>query len=127
MPPFEDEHAALLAATLRQRVTRYLERRARVTRESDALHDDVPEPELLALICAASAQNRGALAPESPPPTMTRIGLSRAARSLPTSGSLCVEDDGFSLHAQVFVPVGERERLEDRCRCVARPAIASGH
>jgi len=42
--------------------------------------------------------------------------------------SLCsraCDDEGFSLHAQVCVPAGQRERLEHLCRYVARPAIAS--
>ena len=47
-PPLEDEHVALLAATLRRRVTRYLERRGRLPREEHVEHDDAPpEPKLL--------------------------------------------------------------------------------
>ncbi len=40
-------------------------------------------------------------------------------------GSLCFDHAGFSLHAQVLVPAGQRERLEHLCRYVARPAIAT--
>ena len=40
-------------------------------------------------------------------------------------GSLCADHEGFSLHAQVLVPEGQRERLEHLCRYVARPAIAT--
>ena len=35
------------------------------------------------------------------------------------------DHEGFSLHAQVLVPAGQRERLEHLCRYVARPAIAT--
>ncbi len=40
-------------------------------------------------------------------------------------GSLYFDHEGFSLHAQVLVPQGQRERLEHLCRYVARPAIAT--
>jgi len=123
-PSLEDQQVAQLAATLRRRVTRYLERRGRLSRESDALHDDESQPELLALICAASVQGSGALFPESPPP-MTRIGRRRGTRPPSIPGSLCCDDEGFSLHAKVLVTPGQRERLEHLCRYVARPAIAT--
>ena len=84
----------------------------------------VVEPVLLEQICAASVQGHGALFPESPPP-MARLGRSRAARAPALKGSLCCDDEGFSLHAQVCVPAGQRERPEHLCRYVARPAIAS--
>ncbi len=40
-------------------------------------------------------------------------------------GELCAAIDGFSLHAQVHVEAGDRERLEHLCRYVCRPALAS--
>jgi len=124
--PLEDEHVAELAAALRRRVTRYLQRLGRLPRENDVEHDDTaPEPDLFERICAASVQGHGALFPESPPP-MARIGRSRAAQAPALKGSLCCDDEGFSLHAQVCVPAGQRERLEHLCRYVARPAIATG-
>ena len=38
----------------------------------------------------------------------------------------CVAGGGFSLHAGVVVPPGNRERLEHLCRYVARPPVATG-
>jgi len=38
----------------------------------------------------------------------------------------CVAGGGFSLHAGVVVPPGDRERLEHLCRYVARPPVATG-
>jgi hypothetical protein len=38
----------------------------------------------------------------------------------------CVAGGGFSLHAGVVVPSGDRERLEHLCRYVARPPVATG-
>ena len=37
----------------------------------------------------------------------------------------CVAGGGFSLHAGVVVPPGDRERLEHLCRYVARPPVAT--
>ena len=41
------------------------------------------------------------------------------------SWRLSAELDGFSLHAAVRVPAGERSRLEHLCRYVSRPALSS--
>ena len=106
-------------------MTQYLERRARLPRENDVEHDDsAPELDLLEQIGAASVQGHGALFPESPP--KAHIGRNRAARAPSLEGSLCCDDESFSLHAPVCVPAGQRERLEHPYRHVARPAIASG-
>jgi len=37
---------------------------------------------------------------------------------------LCVEMDGFSLHAAVRCAAHERERLERLCRYITRPALS---
>ena len=110
-------------ATLRRRVTRDLPRLGRLPREDDVEDDDATlDPDLLAQIYAASVQGYGALFPKSLPP-MVHLGRSRAARTL--KGSLCCNDEGFSLHAHGCVPAGLRERLQHLCRYVARLAIAS--
>ena len=97
-------------ATLRRRVTRDLPRLGRLPREDGVGHDDATlDPDLLAQICAASVQGYGALFPKSPP-LMVHLGRSRAARTL--KGSLCCNDEGFSLHAHGCVPAGLRERLQ---------------
>ena len=121
--PLEDSDVEELARTLQRRVTRYLERRGHLPRES-AVDDESSERELLALISAASVQGGAALQPESKPP-VARLGRGSAARRPMLPGSLCFDHEGFSLHAQVLVPQGQRERLEHLCRYVARPAIAT--
>ena len=123
-PPLEDEHVAELARTLQRRVTRYLERKGHLPREPGQGEDSTSEPELLALISAASVQGLGVLTPESKPPAL-RLGARREFRKPLVPGSLCSDCEGFSLHAQVLVPQGQRERLEHLCRYVARPAIAT--
>ena len=62
--------------------------------------------------------------PESKPPAL-RLGARREFRKPFVPGSLCSDYEGFSLHAQVLVPQGQRERLEHLCRYVARPALAT--
>ncbi len=121
--PLEDSDVEELAHTLQRRVTRYLEREGHLPREP-ALDDESSEPELLAQISAASVQGGAALRAESKPP-VARLGRGSAARRPMLPGSLCFAHGGFSLHAQVLVPQGQRERLEHLCRYVARPAIAT--
>jgi hypothetical protein len=123
-PPLEDEHVALLARALQRRVTRYLQRKGHLPRESAQGDESASEPELLALISAASVQGRAALPVDSKPP-VARLGDRREVHKSSAPGSLCSDHEGFSLHAQVLVPEGQRERLEHLCRYVARPAIAS--
>ena len=56
-----------------------------------------------------------------------RLGIPPAGPSgeAPVLKELCAELDGFSLHAAVRVPAGERSRLEHLCRHVSRPALSS--
>ena len=123
-PTLEDEHVALLARTLQRRVTRYLQRKGHLSREPGQGDESAAEPDLLALISAASVQGRGVLPTESKPP-VARLGTRREFRKPLVPGSLCSDYEGFSLHAQVLAPAGQRERLEHLCRYVARPAIAT--
>ncbi len=105
-------------------MTRYLQRKGGLARESDHGDDSASEHDLLALISAASVEGRAALPAEKSPPAL-RLGRRREVRRPFVPGSLCSDYEGFSLHAQVLVPAGERERLEHLCRYVARPAIAT--
>jgi len=56
---------------------------------------------------------------------LTRIGARPSREVAYVPGELCAQIDGFSLHARVRVPPGDRDRLEHLCRYVARPAIAT--
>jgi len=123
-PPLEDEDVAELVRALQRRVTRYLQRNGKLAREVGIDGDSDSEPELLALINAASVEGRAALPAEKSPPAL-RLGRRRESPRAFVPGSLCADHEGFSLHALVLVPAGERERLEHLCRYVARPAIAT--
>jgi len=125
--PLTDADVAELVEQLARRITRYLERQGRLPRAHTPIDgDDSPELEasLFDQLCAASIQGGAALAPKSSPP-LARLGQRRAPRPPPVPGSLCADRDGFSLHANVLVPVGELERLEHLCRYVTRPPIAT--
>ncbi len=37
----------------------------------------------------------------------------------------CVSEQGFSLHAQVRCAMNQRQKLEQLCRYITRPAIAN--
>ena len=37
----------------------------------------------------------------------------------------CARVEGFSLHGQVLIPAGQRDRLEGLCRYIARPPVAN--
>ncbi|MHC5212111.1 MAG: transposase zinc-binding domain-containing protein, partial [Planctomycetota bacterium] len=56
-----------------------------------------------------------------------RVGRLPGLGFVQPTGPDCVAQDGFSLHAGVCVPGGPRtrERLEQLCRYVARPALAT--
>ena len=105
-------------------MTRYLKREGHLPREHAEGDDSAFEPELLALISAASVKGRGVLTPQSRPPAL-RLGARREVNKPFVPGALCCDYEGFSLHAQVLVPQGQRDRLEHLCRYVARPAIAT--
>lgn len=92
--------------------------------ESGQGEDSQSDPDLLALISAASVQSNAALPAEKSPPAL-RLGRRPEVRRPFVPDPLCSDYEGFSLHAQVLVQTGERERLEHLCRYVARPAIAT--
>ena len=58
---------------------------------------------------------------------IVRVGRLPGLGFVQPAGPVCVAQDGFTLHAGVSVPGGPaaRERLEQLCRDVARPALAS--
>ena len=120
-PPEGKELERILRRIVRQ-VGKLLERRG-MESGVELLAEDQP---LLAGLAAASIRSRIA--------TGRRAGqevLSRGDRVDPEemgeepSRADCVAGGGFSLHAGVAVPAGDRKRLERLCRYVARPPVAT--
>ena len=46
-------------------------------------------------------------------------------RVTPPTPQRCVNEQGFSLHAEVRLAVNQRQKLEHLCRYITRPAIAN--
>ena len=121
----EDEEVARLVQTLRDRIVRLLRRRGLWPAPGEeggaGEHDD---DSLLPFLSAASIQGRVALGPDAGR-RIERLGHAPSDAPSFEPGALCAAIDGFSLHAQVQVEAGDRERLEHLCRYVARPPIAT--
>ncbi|MGH8652492.1 MAG: transposase [Gammaproteobacteria bacterium] len=87
------------------------------------LGDTDPEAAALAPLQQAACTYRIALGPRAGQKVLTLQTLpSRAAR--PTQ-QRCVNEQGFSLHAEVRLAINQRHKLEHLCRYIARPAIAN--
>ncbi len=51
-------------------------------------------------------------------------GLNQFCEEAPTQSS-CANEQGFSLHAEVRCAMNQRNKLEQLCRYITRPAIAN--
>ena len=82
-----------------------------------------PNDELrLLLKCYASSTHlTHAFGPQSGQPLQMEISDEPSVRF---KGPLCVEVDGFNLHAATTIESGQRERLEQLCRYIQRPPLA---
>lgn len=118
VPAWTQAELELLVDRIQSRVLRLLRRRG-LWPDSNEPTAEEPEPDsLMPILTAASIQGRVALSPDAGQP-VERLGHPQpaGAAQLPT---LCANKNGFSLHAQVRVEVGDRERLELLCRDALR-------
>jgi hypothetical protein len=110
-------------ATIEPLVARRLHRRGLAGDASDATNGWADDAPVFAELAAASIDGRAAL------------GVGRGAgptriRKLPAwseprpAGHCHARSEGFSLHAALVIPAGQRERLERLCRYVLRPPVA---
>jgi hypothetical protein len=119
-PPSPEELDRILQRIARQ-LLRLWERRG-MDGDDDAVLEDTP---LLAALYAASIRGQTATGPR------TGRGVQRLGDRIDPEDleedpqRLCVRAHGFSLHAGVSVPAGDRARLERLCRYVARPPVAT--
>src|SRR5262249_13041626 len=126
MPPPTDEEIARLLTAIRARILRLLTRRGlghdADTSSSDPLGADFP---VLAGLSPASVQGRIALGPRA---GVRGIALGRdpEARWVVAGGPRHAHLDGFDLHGNVSLNGEDRERLEQLCRYLLRPAVAQG-
>jgi hypothetical protein len=109
-------------ATIDPLVLRRLERRGLAGGDetggaSDVWADEAP---ILSGLAAASIQGAPALA--APP---ARFGMAPPWMEPREPGPCHARANGFSLHAALVVPTGQRARLERVCRYVLRPPVAT--
>ena len=104
-----------------RRLDKLLDRRGQ---EDSLLADDQP---LLAGLADASIRGRIATGERSGR-SVRRLGdrIDPEDMEDDAAQTTCVAGGGFSLHAGVVVPPGDRTRLEHLCRYVARPPVATG-
>ena len=120
-----DQEIAQLTASLAEHIPKLLQRRGlgpdSDPEESDPLWRDQP---WLAGLYAASVSGKTAFGPNAGR-RVTRIGDQIDPESMDALTSpRCANVAGFSLHANVSVPAGDRQRLERLVRYCARPPIA---
>ena len=123
-PPPTDAEVARLLTTIRVRILRLLMRRglgpdADLSRP-DPLAEDSPA---LAGLSSASVQGRVALGPRAGR-RLIALGQDPDARWVTSGGPRHAHLDGFDLHGNVAVDGEDRERLEQLCRYLLRPAVA---
>ena len=125
MPAPEDQEIAQLTVLLAERIPKLLRRRGlgpeANPEESDPLLRDEP---WLAGLYAASVTGRIATGPDAGQ-RVNRTGDRIDPESLEALESpRCASVSGFSLHANISVPAGDRLRLERLARYCARPPLA---
>ena len=121
----DDQEIARLTASLAERIPKLLQRRGlgpdSDPEECDPLSRDQP---WLAGLYAASVSGKTAFGPNAGR-RVTRMGDQIDPESMDALASKrCANVSGFSLHANVSVPAGDRQRLERLARYCARPPIA---
>ena len=76
---------------------------------------------------AAACTYRIAFGPRTGQRVLTLQGAMPMPREKDFTQSLCADIDGFSLHAAVRCAADDRQALEQLCRDITRPALASEH
>lgn len=117
-----DEDIQDLVKTLAYRVIRYLKKQSHFPDDQESVVES-DSGDILPELQAASVKNKVALG-ERKGQWIRRIGSLGELGVPELTGHLCASIQGFSLHAGVFCPPGDKEKLEHLCRYIARPAIA---
>ena len=126
LPPPADAEVARVVACIAKKIHRLLERRGLGPKADPEEADLLPrEQPLLAELYSASVQGRIAAGPEAG----KRLKGVRFEFEMERGGEKtvrgCASLSGFSLHANVCIPAKARHQLENLCRYVSRPAVAT--
>jgi ribosomal protein S27E len=126
LPAPEDGDVLRIVTRVHRRVRALLERRGigqdADPDEADPLSRDDPGT---AALLAHSVLRRVAVGPNTGQP-LCRTGDRIDPEDAGFGGARCAMVSGFSLHANVSIPAGDRSRLERLCRYAGRPAVATG-
>jgi Putative transposase/Transposase zinc-binding domain len=123
-PPPTDAEVARLLTTIRARILRRLRRRGLSPDAEGSRHDPVAEESpVLAGLSSASVQGRVALGPRAGARSLA-LGRDPEAEWVTSGGPRHAHVEGFDLHANVAVRGEDRERREQLCRYLLRPAVA---
>ena len=126
LPPPSDSEVLGLTEQIARRITCLLERRGLVPdadqEEADPLSSEQP---LLAELYTASVQGRISTGPKEGNYLATAGFQPARLQNKRKAGARCASVSGISLHANVCIPAKARRRLENLCRYVARPAVAT--
>ena len=121
-----DADVASLVRRVRDRVVKALRREGKWWDDTDAAAADADcrdEEHVLREVAAGAVVGRAVLGEDAGSADMR---VDRGTRNEPfVRGPLCADCDGFSLHAGVRVPAGDRRRLEHLARYAGRPAVAA--
>jgi hypothetical protein len=103
-------------------VIRFLKKQGHFSGEQESVEEPDTD-EILPELQAASVRSRVALGARRGQ-GIRRVGsIGETDVPLPT-GPLCANIAGFSLHAGVYCAPHERQKLEQLCRYITRPAVA---
>jgi hypothetical protein len=117
-----DEEIKELVKTIAHRVIRHLKKQGHFADDKESV-EEFESDEVLPELQAASVRNKVALG-DRRGQWIRRIG-SLGINDVPElTGPLCANIAGFSLHAAVYCHPNDRQKLEQLCRYIARPAIA---
>lgn len=113
-------------ATIEPLIARELQRQglAADSEDADAAKPWADEAPVLAELAAASVQSTVGLGPRRGV-RPCRFGTARDWVEPPAPGPCQARANGFSLHAALVVPAGQRERLERLCGYILRAPLAS--
>ena len=105
------------------RLTKYLERKGIIAKDSDQpVQLEIPGEDVFAQLQASSVTYRFATGPAKGKKAMVLSTVPDEDHL--TKSGLVVKNSGFSLHAGVAALATERDKLERICRYIARPLLA---
>jgi hypothetical protein len=112
-------------ATVEPLVVRHLASGGLLPDEAEGGTQDpwVDEAPVLAGLAAASVQGRLGIGAR-PGARPGRLGVAASGGAWPSAGPCQADANGFSLHARLVIPAGQRGRLEQVCRYLLRPPVA---